>query len=74
MGPIISAVLGNVSAHAEAYRTALEVIVLAVASTMPASVPRSIQEWWTWMRSAIRAAVPVRHVEDPQQPVGPAKD
>ncbi len=74
MGAIVSAVVGNISQHAEAYRTALEVIVLAVASTMPASVPSSVQEWWTWMRSAIRVAVPVRHVEDPQQPVGPAKE
>ncbi len=52
---------------------ALAVLAIATASAMPPKIPACAQDWWTWLRTALRASLPVNH-ETPQPPEPPAKE
>lgn len=33
-------------------------LAIAAAVTMPELIPKSAQDWWTWMRNSVQTAVP----------------
>lgn len=45
------------------------VAAVAFVCTMPPNRPRSLDEWWTWLRNGLQTAVPAaRHNENPTSP------
>jgi hypothetical protein len=65
--------IGNhVSANAGAYGTASIALGLSVAKNIPPQFPKSVQEWWTWMRDSIQTALPISRANSvPIPPVAP---
>lgn len=68
-----NAIAEHIARHGEAYGTAAVGLALAVAKNIPELIPKSAQDWWTWMRSSVQTALPISRTSTPQQPVGPAK-
>ena len=62
----------NMVGHWGEYAATLGVLGVAVVSCIPERVPKSLQEWWTWMRESLQTAIPAaRH---PVFPPGPATE
>ena len=55
---ILQAVIDHVTRHETIYLGALSAVGIAGVCTMPALIPKSIQEWWTWIRDTLQTAVP----------------
>lgn len=45
---------------------ALVVLAVAFISSMPEEIPKSAQEWWTWLRNGLQSSTPI-HRMPPQQ-------
>ena len=64
----------HIAANGGAYGTAAIALGLSVAKNIPPQFPKSLQEWWTWMRDSIQTALPIsRSNSTPILLVPPAK-
>lgn len=74
IAPALQALEHHFSHHLIEYMTFLSALAIAGVCTMPAKIPATLQEWWTWMRDSLQTAVPAaRNHNNPQQPGGPAQ-
>ncbi len=53
------------------------VLIVAIISSLPPNRPRTLDDWWHFMRESLQTAIPAaRHPQSPQsptQPVDPAQ-
>lgn len=73
--PILEAILSHVSKNWEAYSAGAGALALATIICMPVKFPRSLDDWWTWLRNSLQTAIPARHAPasiDPPNPIQPA--
>jgi hypothetical protein len=48
--------------HAAVYIAAVEGLCIAAICCWPVSIPKSAQEWWTWVRDTFQTVIPAaRH-------------
>lgn len=70
---ILSAIGGHITRNSGSYGTVAIAAGLAVAKNIPAQIPKSAQELWTWMRDSVQTALPIsRSNPVPTPPVAPA--
>jgi hypothetical protein len=48
----------HVARNAEAYIAGIGALFVASVCAMPAKIPASVQEFWTWLRDSLQIAVP----------------
>lgn len=42
------------------------VLLFAIIATMPKLIPKTLQDWWTWVQSALQTVLPVQQHQQPQ--------
>lgn len=47
----------------------LSVYLAALITSMPESIPNSLQSWWSWLRLSLQSAIPVHIVRGDQKEV-----
>lgn len=79
--PALHAIQEHLTKNAEAYIAAVGALFVAGVCAMPAKIPGSIQEFWTWLRDSLQIAVPAARathitqtVETPQLKVTTTSD
>jgi hypothetical protein len=57
------------------------VLFFAIIAAMPKLIPKTLQDWWTWMQTALQAVLPIRQHDNlsqiaPQAPIvkSPSKE
>lgn len=60
-------VIRHLEHHVAFYSASASALFVAGVCTMPSALPRTLQEWWTWIREALQTAIPAaRHPQNPQ--------
>lgn len=69
---IISDLAHHFEQHAEGYGVGIGALVLSTAKNWPEFIPKSAQDWWTWMRNSVQTALPIsRNSSNPIPPAAP---
>ena len=65
----------SIAQHAQAWGVGGGVVILAFVARWPATIPKTAQEWWTWIRATFQTALPIPHnlSENPSKPEEPAQ-
>lgn len=42
------------------------VLLVAIVTNMPKLIPKSFQDWWTWLQTSLQSALPVPQHRMPQ--------
>lgn len=63
----------HIAQHLAAYGFGSGLLILGLITTMPALIPKSWQDIWTWVRNALQTAVPAARHTNPTQPDDPDK-
>lgn len=70
--PIIHIIEQHIIHNMPEYLIGASALIVATIVTMPILIPKSLQDWWTWMRNALQTAVPAaRHNQPPADPPSP---
>jgi hypothetical protein len=64
--PLLEALRQHFIQHLPEYLTTLGVLFVAFVCTMPANLPQTLQDWWTWCRDGLQTAVPAARARQEQ--------
>ena len=73
---VLSAVGAHIARNSGAYGSVGIAVGLSGVKNIPEMVPKTLQEWWTWMRNTFQTALPISRAgggPPPTPPVDPAK-
>ena len=56
--PILEAIRAHIMSNFAEYITLASALAIATIVKMPPQIPKSLQDWWTWMRDSLQTAVP----------------
>lgn len=56
--PVWAAIQQHMLKNLPEYITLFTAISIATIVTMPEIIPKSFQDWWTWLRNALQTAIP----------------
>lgn len=56
--PILQAIQDHILRNFPEYMIFISALAIATVVTMPPIIPKSLQDWWTWMRNSLQTAVP----------------
>lgn len=59
LAQIITDLVHHFEMHAEGYGVGIGAVVLSTAKNWPEMIPKSAQDWWTWMRNSVQTALPI---------------
>ena len=64
--PLLAMLRDHIAKNFPEYMIFFSALAVAVVCTMPALIPKSTQDWWTWMRDAFQTAVPAARARTEQ--------
>jgi hypothetical protein len=70
---VMNTIISSLTAHWKAYSAAGVALFVAGVCCMPPNRPRSLDDWWTWIRDSLQTAVPAARHAHPITPADPAK-
>lgn len=71
----IAALIRLITQHlATVFEVGSGALFIALVSTMPKLIPKTLQDWWTWVRDSLQTAIPAtrNHREQDENPTTPA--
>lgn len=71
--PILEGIEAHLLRNLPEYLTFCGALAIAAACTIPAKIPSSMQELWTWFRDIVQTAVPAARNHQPSNPPSPAE-
>lgn len=75
MNHLFNALAAQLAAHLVEVEGILLALVISWVFSIPANLPKTKQEWWTWFRDTLQGAVPMKfqaHQPNPT-PANPAQ-
>lgn len=70
----LGAILANdLAQHIQAVGIGSGALFFVIVNCMPPNPPKTIQDYWTWVRDALQTLTPARYHQNPQQPAEPAR-
>jgi hypothetical protein len=61
--PVLMAIQDHLQRNMEAYLALASAITIAGVCMMPKNRPKSIDDWWTWLRDTLQTAVPAARAQ-----------
>lgn len=56
--PILDAIQQHILKNMPEYVIGISALSIATVVTMPPLIPKSLQDWWNWIRNALQTAIP----------------
>jgi hypothetical protein len=74
MDACLHCILRALAAHPAQFESAAAVLLFAFVSSLPAERPKTLDDWYAYLRESLQSAIPVgRHPVNPTPPAAPAQ-
>lgn len=68
----LAGLINDIRAHLEVVMgVGSGALFIAAVHTWPAVVPKSLQDWWSWIRDTFQTAIPAARGKDVERPLAP---